>query len=247
MSVASAASILATGLGLTDTGLQSQSIPDGAWCIITGDYITEGYPAAKLLSNATAEFIELTHGNPTGWVSEPAAILIKSASPRAGNPPAKATLAFEDGTCWQPMISRESATAQGRACWSDLVREVWPARRDQRCVVLLTTDTKKRLWPRCRVGSLGPRTEVLLHDTGSTISSPVVIDWETMLETLTRIEQLYTHFPKPVIGRNLFRSRDGVHAIGPRAAREYENWLSGVRTSPEFVMALLIAQKEVAP
>lgn len=239
------ADLLVRGLGLGPLAEPPQPTPPGTTCCLTGQPITHGYPRRDMTTGATAEFLDGFRGDIHGWLSDAAARCFKNADPRKGNPTARSILAFEKGDCWQPLINQESAAEQGRACWRNLVREIWPERRGERCLVILTTDTKKRLWPRARVGALGPRTPVLVYDSKLAANEVRLIDWPTLLDCLALIEQLYSQgFVKEVIRHSLYSATKAIQAFGVRQTRDAERQLAGWRNRPEFTIALLMAQKD---
>jgi hypothetical protein len=230
-----------------------------AICAITGQPIRRGYPVSQMVTSATAEFLDCFRGNLHGWVSESAARCFKSANPRIGNPCARPLVIFEDGAAYMPTIARDSlATLPAclvqagvdieRPCWSDLVRQLWPQRAGQRCVIILSTDTKKRLWIRARVGALGPRTPVLVYDAPTAQNAVVLLDWPALIECLGLIEEVYTiGFAKAAIRDSLYRANKVVQTIGIGETRRYERALTQCRGRAEFGPALLIAQKAPEP
>ncbi len=240
------ADLLARGLNLPLPAVQPVATPPSTCCAITGQPITSGYLVADMVTEATAEFLDCFRGGIGGWVSESAARCFKSADPRRGNPCARSVLAFEDGTLYNPLINRESAAAQERPCWSDLVRQVWPARRGEQMLAILTTDTKKRLWIRARVGALGPRTPLLYYDSG-TGNEVLIVDWPMLLAGLELCELIYgLGFPKEAIRGSLYVASKVCETVGLSVARELEGDLARWRERPEFRPALLMAQRTQA-
>lgn len=244
MAYSTPAELLARGLRLAPLPNPPQPVPSGTCCAITGQPISAGYPVTEMVTEATAEFLDCFRGGVDGWVSEPAARCFKSADPRKGNPCARSHLVFADGTYYGPLISRQAAQEQGRPCWSDLVRQVWPARRGEQCLAILTTDTKKRLWIRARVGSLGCRTPVLCYDSGMALDQVRLLDWPALLDCLDLVEEVYTAgFPKQAIGDSLYGQTRAIEQAGLRRTGQWERVLRDWRPRPEFAVALLIAQK----
>lgn len=239
------ADLLAVGFRLPSLPKLPGVVPAGTRCAITGQPIEVGYPVSDMVTDATAEFLDAFRGGDgiTGWVSEAAARCFKSANPRTGNPCAKALLVFESEPAWHPMIARESARTGGRPCWSELVREIWPARRGQHVLAILTTDTKKRLWPRARVGSLGHATPVLYHDSATDESRVLLIDWAFLVWMLDLVEESYSAgYPKSAIRESLYMAGKVARESLARTG-EWERRLVPWRGQPEFTVALLIAQK----
>lgn len=207
-------------------------------CVITGQVISEGYYARDIIPSSTSEFLDLLHGDPDGVMSIPAAQVYKSAWNMGSR------LAFADGTCYHPLIDHKSATAQGRECWSDLVRTIWPARKGDQLVALITTDTKKRVWEKVRAGVLGPQTPVLVYNMERSVFSSLTLDWPEMLRCLDLVEEVYgAGFVKPTIYVSLFRQYDLACKHGLNQAIHWERQLRTWRHLPEFEFATLIAQK----
>lgn len=240
------ADLIAEGLGLSlSDGLQAEEVPAGTTCAITGQPIARGFRVADMVTDATAEFLDCFRGGVHGWVSENAARCFKNADPKKGNPTARSFLIFQGGPCYVPLINRAAAREQGRPCWSDLVREVWPERRGQICLAILTTDTKKRLWPRARVGALGSKTPVLLYDGEMALNEVRLIDWEALVDCLELVEEIYTcGFGKEAIAEGLFFNMTVAMKVGIDFTLRLEKRLVSWRARPEFAMALLIAQRK---
>jgi hypothetical protein len=243
------ADLLAEALSLPAPPTAPVDLPPGTSCAITGQPITRGYPVADMVTAATAEFLDCFRGGVHGWVSEAAARCFKSADPRKGNPCARSHVIFAGGPAYMPLISRDSAAAdEARPCWSDLVRAVWPKHAGRPMLAMLTTDTKKRLWIRARVGSLGSRTPVLVYDAGLALNEVRLVDWPALLECLDIIEEVYTAgFVKEAILTGLYGQTKAIEQCGLSQTREWERLLRDWRPRPEFAVALLIAQKIPEP
>jgi len=242
---ATPAEYLAVGLKLQPLSDPPFILPPNTHCAITGHPISHGYPVSAMVTSATAEFLDCFRGGVDGYVSEMAARCFKNADPKKGNPTARALLIFEDGTCFQPLISAVSAAEQVRPCWSKLVREVWPERKGQCCLILLTTDMKKRLWIRARIGALGSRTAALVYDSKLMLNEVRLLNWETLIACLDMIEGVYSlGFPKEAIQNGLYSQTKAIAAVGMAATIRLEKQLAAIRALPEFPVALLIAQKE---
>jgi hypothetical protein len=239
------ADFLTRGLGLVPLPTPPQPVPPGTCCAITGQPITEGYPVRDMVTDATNEFLDCFRGGVHGYVSDAAARCFKNSDPRKGNPTARAAMIFEDGTYHNPLISRDSAgKSDGRPCWSDLVRAVWPERAGQRVLIILTTDMKRRLWIRARVGTLGPRTPIFYYDSETAGNEVLLVDWPRLIECLDLVETIYTAgFVKPSIRESLWRQSKAIEEVGYQQTRMYEAALREWRGTPEFQVATLITQK----
>lgn len=235
--------MLVQGLNLPELPKPPGKVPPGTRCAITGVSIEAGYPIRDLVTDTTAEFLDTFRGNPTGWLSEHAARTFKAQRATARN-----MVIFEEGseyTAWSPMIARASAAADPeRPCWSDLVRDIWPERQGQRCYIMLTTDTKKRLWPRARVGTLGRATAIYIYDSSLALNETRLVDWSALIDCLNLIEVIYTAgFVKTYIQHGLWSYHRKVEEVGYSQSREWERALAKWRSRPEFAAALLVAQK----
>jgi hypothetical protein len=240
---ATPADFLAVGLDLPLPPTPAVDVPPGVCCAITGQPIGHGYPVADMVTDATAEFLDCFRGGVHGYVSTNAARCFKSSNPRAGNPCARSVVAFED-MLHNPLIAQEQAALQERACWSELVRSLWPERAGQRCLMILTTDTKKRLWIRARVGTLGNRTPILVYDSGTPANEVLLLDWPRLLDCLDVVEHVYSiGFPKAAIRASLFEASKIAGMVGLRETHRFDRQLSAWRGTPEMIVATLIAQK----
>lgn len=155
-------------------------------------------------------------------------------------------LLIHDGPAYLPLISAVSAAEQGRPAWSLLVRQVWAEYPGNRCLVILTTDNKKRLWIRSRVGQLGNHTPVLMYDAETAVNAVLFIDWPAMLVCLDLVEAIYTlGFPKAAIRESLYTTWNVLLTIGMTRARELDRQLAYWRGKPEFAVSTMIAQKPI--
>lgn len=243
---ATPADFLAQGLNLPLPPTPPVDLPPDTHCAITGQPIERGYPVADMTTGATAEFLDCFRGGVHGYVSESAARCFKSADPRKGNPCARSVLALDDGTFHNPLIAREQATLQDRVCWSDLVRAIWPGAMGRRCMIILTTDTKKRLWIRARVGAIGNRTPVLAYDSDTSVNEVLLIDWPRLIDCLSTVEHCYgLGFPKAAIRESLFTTWKIAGNVGTITTQRLEEQLAAWRGTPEMIIAALIAQKPI--
>jgi hypothetical protein len=265
--------LFARALSLTPPArLKAASFPEGRYrvggihapryCALRhcGRVLTVGYAVTDITTDATNEFVDTFRGDPSGLVCADCAALF-TVDHNLG-----AWLIFDDGTCFNPLISRQSAAdlllpsdpdtpkpdvkrpskidrfAMARPCWSDLVRDIWPAHEGQNLVCLLTTNTKKRQWPRARVGPLGSSTPIYFHDGADEATRS--IDWAKLLTALNLVEEAYAAgFSKDSIRANLMMQTKAAHAAGLTTTARMERAIQCWRTAAEFTPALLIAQK----
>ncbi len=238
------ADLLSAGLNLPALDIPPVTVPAGMHCSITGQPIAAGYRVADMVTEATAEYLDCFRGGTEGWVSEAAARCFKAANPRKGNLVARSVLVFDGEPAHLPLIDHIEAHKQDRPCWSELVRQVWPSYAGRHCLIILTTDTKKRLWIRARVGALGPMTPALYYDGKTAGNQVLMLDWPKMIDCLDLIEVIYAlGFPKAAISENLLLVYTIAVRIGITKTLAWEEELVSWRERPEFQFALLIAQK----
>lgn len=246
------ADFLVFGMGLPP--LDSLPTDVTAHCALTGISIEAGYPAMDVVPAAAGEFLDLLPGEIGGYFSENTARALK------GTWNLGSRVIFEDGTHYHPLIARDSKQPE-RPCWSGLVRRLWPARRGENVLMILTTDVKKRVWHRARIGALGETTSIFIYDVAdqvvatpqgtmviryaSALSSVQIISWPILLETLDLIEAIYAlGFMKSSIQCSLLRQWKLAQEIGIGEAIRLDKQLRPLREKPEFAMAVIIAQKK---
>lgn len=255
----SVADFMVRGMGLTVPPEWEKLIHRGlrTSCAITGAPISEGILWSDVIPGSTGEYLDLLHGMARPYVGVAAALAFKSGWNLGGR------MFFEDGAHYHPLISAANAAADGRPCWSDLVRQVWPERAGQCVVTIISDDYKKRVWPRAMVGVLGPNTPVFLFDSGRSIQRNVAVNWAGFLDVLDLAEDVYEWFGEVWSRRAGEKGRQpgGLRRAFRRAMLEgmrtdyavmsadssracgYEAGLSKRRGSPEFDAAVLIAQR----
>lgn len=257
-----AATILCQGMRLPPPpGLQSA--PPGCRCALTGEPLDHGYPAQNILPSSTGDPLDVTGGDPHGWLS------VAAASVLAGdwNLGGRALFQEADGgvTAFYPRLSPEKEVpdkedagplsskklktmsrdgSQPRPLWRDLVRAVWPDRAGQTCLLLLATDPKKRVWYKARVGTLGTQTPLYLFDNARHQKRPLTLDWPRLRETLDIVEEIYAAgFTKRGIETFLPAETRASQKVGLPQTLAWERSLSLLRPAPEFLVSIIIAQK----
>lgn len=230
------AEMIVKGLEISELDKKYKLEKVDTFCGITGEPITQGIKAQKVVSSNTGEFLDLLHGRCTEYLGEMAARAFKGSWNMGSR------LIFADGTMYHPLISNKSAEKQGRACWSSLVRDIWPVRKGEECLCIIATDFKKKVWPWAKTGVLGNNTPVLLFDSKTDTLSNFYIDWQALVTILDEVEYLYTAgFSKQTIALNLWS--DYSTAIEFQQTIQYEEKLRIWRQLPEFRIAIVIAQK----
>lgn len=149
-------------------------------------------------------------------------------------------IAATPGVVRFPVIARESETPE-RPLWIDVLRAL---RAEESRALVLTTDPKKRVWPFARV-SRGDTAWLYLHDPSRGVSENRAVSLSRLRLALDMIAEVYTlGFSKPVIAQSLFTSPKICQSVGLARAQALEGRLSQIRNEPEFLPALIVAQKE---
>jgi hypothetical protein len=209
-------------------------------CGICGGEDGPFYNGQSLTGNSTAMFLEHFHGGDCP-VCQYCASLYRAQNAIAGNNIGSKAMAVVDGVGYLPMIARDSAVKEGRACWSDLVRS---ARYGAECVFILSTDTKKRVWPGAKSGVIGSNTPVLLYDGELALTGCVFVDWREMLSSLNLVEDVYScGFTKRQIFTSLFSDIEKFE-MSPDDVLALEDALKSARESRGSAFIQLISQKK---
>mgnify|MGYP001099688214 CR=1 FL=1 len=227
-------------MGLPPLAEPPAPIPGGVICALSGARIDAGYPLGAAVTAATGAVLDLLPAFPHGWMSEDAARAMKGIRNVGG------IAAFEDGMCYRPLVSRDSAQAQARPCWSDLIREIGASRRGQRAVLIMATDFKKRVWNRARVTTVGANTLVYVYDPPRSAATLLSVDWSRLVEALDVYEALYdAGYAKAHIEESLLRDfkRASANLV---EALALEKRVSIWRGTPEFQIAAIAAQRREA-
>lgn len=141
---------------------------------------------------------------------------------------------------YEALTARDNAE---RPLW----REALPALDlDQSRVVVLTTDPKKRVWPLARV-SRGADASLYLHDPARGVSGNRTIRIPALRDLLALVEHaLALGCAKAQLWSSLLTSATTVERMGHRAVITLERELAAARRQPEFLPALIIAQRQEA-
>jgi hypothetical protein len=242
-SVLSPADLLVRGLQLGPLDEPPVPVPPGTVSCISGQPLTEGYPARDMFTGTLSESMDLCHGNPDGWVSANEAITWRNNDPRQGMKPSRQCLIFEDDSYYYPLINLASAKKAKRPCWRDLVREVWPTRKGERMLMLLSDAPHKRMWPAAVVGELGSRSPVYVYN--GDVARTLYLDWPAFIECLDLVEAVYAlGFSKEGIGEGLLSNYNVAKGVGFGEALRLDWELGAWRSRPEFTVGLILAQRE---
>lgn len=191
------------------------------------------YELESILSDATAELADTFRLASSAICDSCAACF---AQPRA----LTSNLLVFNGVGIKPMVAQTSAT-QERPSWRDIVRTyAWGGET----VAIVTSNTKRRLWPQAVVSSFARQWRPLFVD--GDVARCLTVDVEALLTCLDFVEQIYNAgFAKGAIARSLF---DGLNSKRFEEVQPdiflWERRLQQWRPTDEFVLALFIAQKE---
>lgn len=220
-----------------------ETAPPNAACALTGAPLSTGYPIAAVVSAAQGEWWETFNGDPYGWLSPSAAACWAATNPKRDMRMSKSFAVF-GSTAYEPMVSQRSADAQSRPSWRDLVRHAWQHHHGEPCAISITSDTKKRVWMKGRLGALGSRTPVLIYDMGEIgMHEVITVDWPLMLDDLTLVESLYERgFYRGDVTTTLFRNTKAAERYGWGDTRFAEHSLADARRRPHWPFVQLIAR-----
>lgn len=144
-------------------------------------------------------------------------------------------------TTYFPLIADSEHRSAERPLWRDLFAS--PTRwADIPRVAVLTTDAKKRVWPHARV-SQGAQLLLYIHDPSRGVSGNRWVTWQALAATLTLVEEASAlGAVKGQIAETLYTPAL-LKAHGLATLKQLESALMPARRQPEFLPALIVAQK----
>lgn len=222
-----------------DNDPKLKRIGDFGKCGICGG--TEGpfYRGQDLCSLSNAVFLEVFHG-----IDTPLCVyctsLYKAQNPRTNNNGSKAMCVI-DGKGGFPVIARDSAAKFDRPCWTDIVKE---APIGTPCVIILSTNTKKRVWPIAAEGFIGNNTPVTISDNDLKLNTTIFIDWVDMLKDLQIVEGFIDRgLTKTALFYTLINTLKFPDGWDANSILEAEAVMSKIRAKKHAPFVQLIAQK----
>lgn len=192
-------------------------------------------PVAQISGKSTfsqhADFVQGTHFCPgCAW-------LYNIGKGKPGN-----VIAVGDALYF-PMISAESARAEGRLSWREVFAEIGPLPGETPVAGILTTDFKPRLFPRMRLASVGTLT-LYVHSPDHDQSGLLTFDRFRVIEAIDLISEcLALGFTKARCHFGLLVDFDRVRKLGADRVVSLENQLDLHRHEPHWIPALLAAHK----
>lgn len=185
-----------------------------------------------IIGPSTADLADtFRHGN---YVCLDCATCFGQSKKLAGNLYADAT------TAQKPVVALKSAT-EDRPAWRNLVRQLSP---DMDCVAIVTSNTKRRLWPQAVVSRPGSQWRVLFVDGDN--ERIITVDYIEVLRCLDLIESLLNlGYSKRAIGDNLLNGVKFKNLLSDiQSVMADERRIGTWRGTDEFSLALFIAQKD---
>lgn len=201
-------------------------------CAVTGRIITSGVGKSHHIKATTAELADLFRGE---YVSVEASACMEQSKLLAGG-----IFAAERSGGFKPVVAIASATDE-RPTWRDLVRFVDGG---QQCVAVVTSNTKRRLWYRAPLSTIGDMWQVLFCD--GDIERVLTVSLAKLRECLNMVERIMAEgFSKAAIRNGLWSStKVKTLASDYQTIATYERDLKEWRSTDEFIFALFIAQVE---
>ena len=210
-------------------------------CALTGEEIKIGYPAKVAITNATSEVAE-TFRYPSNHISVQVAELFRAQKVLRGN------LICYEGQLLNPLVSKESATAQLRPCWRDLIYSI-PI--GTQCLCVFSDESKRRCWHKAMVSTYGKNWRPFMNGSvvkSSKFKSPELsrsleIHVDLLKKCLSLVEStLAFGFSKIGIYRGILNESNKAAKIGLNIALKIEKQLGEWRDTDEFQLSLFIAQ-----
>jgi hypothetical protein len=201
-------------------------------CAVTGERITRGVATKHVISVTTSDVADTFRFG--AYTSVPVATVFADST-LTGN------IWADEHELAYPVVSLANKTPE-RPAWTHLLREIEGVRA---CVAVFTLNTKRRLWHKAKVSTVGTHWTPFFCD--GDVERSLTVDYDALIGCLNFIEKevLPAGFTKKSIAEGLLfpSSLAIVRKIGLVVARRMENELSRWRTSDELTLALFAAQK----
>lgn len=209
-------------------------------CGMCGGHEGPFYRGQDLCSRSNAVFLEVFHG-----VDAPVCVycasLFKAQNPRTNNNGSKAMCVIGNMAGF-PVIARDSAEKFQRPCWTDIVKA---APMGVPCIIIVSTNTKKRVWPIAIKGVIGPNTPVTISDNDLNMNETIFIDWADMLKDLVVVEAFMTRGQtKTILFNSLLKGVSFPDGWTVDEIIEAEKIMEEIRGKRHAPFIRLIAQKE---
>jgi hypothetical protein len=154
----------------------------------------------------------------------------------------RSVLAIDGRPLLWPVIGA-AAIEEDRPQWLDALHLLASLPAETRATGVLTTDPKPRMWPDCRIATVGS-FGLVVRATEYDVSGWVALSLPALLDAARIVRlALSLGFAKRRVLHGLYGDLARARA-SPRETRELEAELRRLRPAPEFIAALVIAQKE---
>lgn len=201
-------------------------------CGFSGVPLTSGVPIKKVIRPATANIAD-TFKYPSDYVSGEVASLFKAQTALRGN-----MFVTAEGI-QRPLFSVESARSQARPSWLDVFMNLSKG-SDFEGVLVLTDESKRRLWPEAVVSEWRQFVN-LFYNVGST-SRVLTLRTAWLTSLLRSCTLLLTlGYSRVAVQESLSKSRDLYREQFPQSYT-VDRGLGQFRNEPEFDVALYTAR-----
>lgn len=138
-----------------------------------------------------------------------------------------------------PMVSLKSAREKGRPTWCDVFFDML----EPPCILILTDESKRRLWPNARVTTSGTWLQIFLNE--GDICYNLYVDKEKTLGAMKTVIACLKHgFTKQAIRTSLYSQSKKIIETGLERTRALEVRCATFRGTPEFRIATFIGTYE---
>jgi hypothetical protein len=248
----SAADFLHASLKLPVLEETIHELPDGGYCVLSGQRLARGVLVRDVITSATAEFLDCFRGQIEGYISVEAATVFRSASPAAGNLAAKSHYAILEAPgqviYHSPGFSADTAARKGVVTWSQMLRQAATLDYGKQAYLLATPDFKKRLWPYSRPGVIGAVTPIYILNPKYNVSGQFFVDIRLVVKLLDWCEEvILLGFTKTSCLNSLFSAHKVAEKHGVKATAVLDARFQPYRGTIELKLAAMCAVAPLKP
>lgn len=214
--------------------LKQQPVPRTTVCAFSGRELSPNTLAVRLkdiIKPATADIAD-TFRYPSDYLSISAAACFKANRELRGN------LFITETGIIAPMVSGTSAKKAGRPTWLEIFQN-W-SNQNTSAVIILTEESKQRLWHKATLTEMGKTFQVYLNANG--IKRNLTLDKSKLDASIAAIQPaMEAGYSKIAIQSSLYTCKSAVKANGLLTTRLLEREIASVRGLLEFQVASFIA------
>lgn len=207
------------------------NLPSAGWgrCAVCGTHHWRTFAAAAFIRPSTGDVADIfRHGE---------VLCVDCAALFANSHFTGGMLAIA-GNYYKPLV-----IAKGdRPAWRDLIRSI-PIGTET--VAIITSNTKRRLWPNAPRSTFGPQWQVFF--AVDNVERILTVEAGRLRKCLDIVEELYNAgIAKSLLGESLMAALPPpiIRKIGLRKVLEYEREIAPWRGTDELMIATYVAQKE---